>query len=603
MTMTMTTTQRLRIVFALTPVLPGCVLNVSEDAEDSDGVGTTGDGAESSEGSGDTDAGLDDSDSADETQGTESTCVNAMPSTFTHAGGVGDETWGPGIHIVDNVTVTGALEVEPCAVLRMVAGADMTVTDAGSVAMLGEPDARILVTSDSESSAAGDWGRIRITDGSVGLDNVFSHVDIEFGGGSVNAMVQLENGASMAMTDCTVRASQSVGLRAEQDAELREFEGNEFTNNGEAPLRLHPTVVGDVGPGTYLPNGVAGIVVADGVVNADAIWLGHDAPYLLNGLLLNAPRGSAHLTIEAGATLRMGEDTGIRVAANGGLTLAGTAEAPVVIESSKASGAPGDWEEIRIEAGSVDALNDFDHVDIRHGGGGQWGAIRVASDASLAMTNTSIRFTDGPGLNVNRGGDLRDFEGNTLTDNLTGAIQVPANNVDQLGVGIYGPNVVEGIFIDDDTVDHDALWMTHEAPYVLLDHVTVETDVGSAALTIAAGAELRISEGGRMPVGDNGSLTMAGTQDERIRVTSAKASPSAGDWDEFRIESGSAGPSNLLSYVDIEYGGGGPRGQVWVQTGAEMTFEHVAFSESGSGCDVEADGETTYTDTPVTECP
>lgn len=592
--------------------LGGC--DISLPADDGDGRDTDDAATDGSGDDGDDDGGDGITSGADDTgdsggldedsSGGISTCDVDETSTFVHSGTIEDDTWGPGIHVVGNATVVGALEVLPCAQIRMEDSATITVRDGGSVSMVGEPDARILMTSDSPAPAPGDWDLFRIDDSAAGPDNVFAFVDIEYGGGdSIGAMLQLARGASLTMSDCTVRHSAGVGLRLDEDAEVREFVGNTITDNDGAAMRLHPSTVGHIGTGTYAPNGVEGIVVVNGTLRNEAVWLGHDAPYILDDLLLDTEAGSAHLTIQAGASVLMVDDAAIFVRNNAGLTLAGTADAPVIIESAKSSGEPADWDEIRIEAESVDDLNDFEHVVIRHGGGNTYGAVRVEDGASLRMSNSTVEFNEGPGMTVEGGAEVREFTNNSLINNTAGAIAVRANAVDQLGAGVYAPNDVEGIFVRAEDVDHDSTWVQHDAPYVVVDRFDVETESGSANLTLAAGVELRFSADAALYVRDNGSLTAAGTARQPVLITSAKMPPEAGDWDEIRFEDGSTGPNNVLSYVQIEYGGSGTRGQVWVQGGASVQFDHASFGPSGSGCDISADGTVSYADTPVTECP
>ena len=611
---------KLSVQAALAAMVPLCLATgcdfpmPEDDGSDTDGADTGGDSNDDADDGADDDSddgadggsdnGSDDgSDGADTTGGPMSTCEDENLDVLQHSGTIGSEVWGPAIHVVDSLTVEGALEVEGCAIIQMTEGATMTVRNGGSLVMLGEPDARITVTSDNNTAAPGDWNHIRIEASSSGPDNVLSHVDVEYGGGSYYGAIHVQNGASLSMSDSTVRYSGGPGMLVDESAELRDFVGNALTDNAGGALEIHPARAGDLGEGTYSPNESEGIFMRSGTVASDAVWLAHDAPYVSDGLTLRSTAGGAHVQVEAGATLLLNEGARVTVGENAGLTLAGTEDAPIIIDSSKASGEAGDWNDIRIEGSSVDAQNDFDWVEIRHGGGSYYGTVHVMDGASLAMTNSMVAEGDGPGMDVGRGSELRDFESNTLTGNSGGALLIRANGVDQLGPGTYSPNDVEGILVDDEDVDHDATWLAHDAPYVVLDRFYVETNAGAASLNVQAGAVLRMSDGAGLTVGENGSLDLAGTQADHVVVTSAKAAPAPGDWNEIRFENASVGPNNQLSYVDIEYGGGSYYGQVWLQNGAQASFDHVTFVGAGGGCDVMADGAPAYASTTVVECP
>ncbi len=169
-------------------------------------------------------------------------------------------------------------------------------------------------------------------------------------------------------------------------------------------------------------------------------------------------------------------------------------------------------------------------------------------------------------------------------NNALGGIAIGANHVEALGDGTYGPNDVDGVIVRSQAVDHDATWAALDAPYVATDGFDVQATSGSAKLTVSAGATLEFGDGAILAVRDNGGLTLDGTAASHVTVTSAKASPAAGDWGEIDLYSASSTPDNVFHYTDISYGGGNSDGQLWVDDGAGVTLDNVTFANAA--CDV-----------------
>lgn len=594
----------LLLVAAAALSLGGCVI-----PDDDEGMAITDSESTTSQGTTDgSDDGLDDtaSDGMDSTGPAPSMCDEdeISATVVEHSGTISDEHWGLGIHRVSGVlSIEGPVTVEPCSIVEMEDGALIMVTNGGSLQMPGTATQPITVTSAKSSPEPGDWDHIRFRSDSVGPDNLLEHVIIEYGGGSnYYGAVNLNDGGSVEMHDCTVRHSSNFGMVLAADSELRNFVGNTLVDNATGAIELPANAAGNLGEGTYSPNEVEGIFLASGDVAHDQTWLNHDAPYVApGGFVVDTDTGSAHLTVAAGAEIRMGDNTRILVQQLGGLTLDGTADAPVHIRSAKSTGAAGDWEEIRIYETSVDEFNRFSHVLIEHGGAGYYGSVWVRSEASLQMDNTTIRDSEDFALLVDNGGELRQFADNTLTENGGAALSIGANEVGELGVGNYSGNGVEGIIVRSATVDHDAQWLDHGVPY-LASGFTVGDGTGSAVLTLDAGSELLFGDSVEMFISANGALTANGTADNHVRIGSDKASPAAGDWDEIRVESGSIDASNVLRYTDIEYGGGNFYGMLWVRAEAGISLDNVTFSEPGGGCDVRADGTVGATASPYIPC-
>lgn len=570
--------------------LGGCIIELQPEDE----TGSTGADVETSEGessTGDLSGGSEEGDASSGSTGDPpmSSC-GEQPVVASHSGEIGTEVWSAGIHDVDDTYITGALTVEPCAILRMAPSATLSVREGGSLAMDGTEDERILVTS--QSTTPGSWGLIDFGGDSTAEGNRLINVDVEYGGDGGESQVWLDSDSSVEIRDSSFMHSAGVGIRADADATLRGFEGNVISDNEGAAMRLHPSVVGDLGAGTYGPNATHGIVVASGVLTEDAVWSVTDAPYLVDDMPVDGDDASTTLELTAGTEIRFSPQGGMRIRANAALRLMGTEAEPVIVQSSSPRPAAGDWEEIRIEEGSLGPTNRFEHAEIRHGGGEGVGMVFVESGAELAISNSLLELSGGPGVTVQRDSVLRAFDGNTVTNNVGPALNITAGAVGGLGVGTYSPNGVDAIVVDGGVVQEDSTWLAHDAPYHLNGNTRVETRAGSAVLTVSAGTQLLLGPGAGVDVDDNGGLRLEGTPEARIRFASSQLPPSAGDWDYVHFDAASIEAQNVWTHVDVAHGAGAGAqfGQLWVRSGAALSLNDVTFAESGSGCDVRVSG-------------
>lgn len=516
----------------------------------------------------------------------------------------GENIWPRGFHVLQSsLTITnGTLSVEACSVIQMPVGGEISVQDGGALELVGRADCPITVTSSKSVPAPGDWSYLEFY-GTADSGNVLDHVIVEYGGTASYGSIWIDNGATVAIRNTTVRKSAHFGIDVVSGGNLPNFSGNTLIDNALGPITLGADEVGSLGAGTYGPNTVNAINVEYDTVTRDATWANRGVPYVLpGGFRIQTDVGSAVVTVEAGAVLRLGPAQEISVQNQGGLTLAGTAASPVTITSTKSTPAAGDWAYIEFYDGSMDGANKIEHAIIEYGGIG-YGSIWVDSNASVQITDSTIRRSGHFGIEVEAGGELRDFTGNTVTENALGSVQIGANEVDDLGAGTYTGNTVDAVDIQYDTVDHTCTWLDLGVPFATAGF-RIETATGAADLTLAAGVELQMKPDAGIIVSDNGSLALAGTAADPVRITSSKSSPAAGDWDEIDIYSGSTGAKNVFTYAEIEYGGGAGYGQLWVGNGAAVHLDHVTFSQ-GQTCDVDAESGATVnaTSSPYAACP
>jgi hypothetical protein len=477
----------------------------------------------------------------------------------------------------------GTLTIDPCSVIELPGGAIVSVREGGAIKAVGTATLPIRFTSVKATGAAGDWEGFDIY-GTSSNQNEFAYVVVEYSGRSSYGAFWIDRDATASIHDSTVQESNGVGVWAQGGAVLKDFARNTLRNNEKGAMRVGANGVDQLGQGTYTPNAVDGILIANEQVDHDATWLALDAPYIAeSGFSAAAATGSALIVISAGTTLKLGPQADISIRDNAGLELAGTADAPVTLTSSKSAPAAGDWGEIDIYSGSTDAHNKFTHAVLEYGGSNPiYGMVWVERGAGLSATDSAFRHAGGFGVYADGDATLGAFSGNTITDCAKGPVRIGANGVDSLGAGTYSPNPVDAITVAAESIDHDATWLALDAPYAFPSGFTVGgTSVASAHLTVSAGATLKVAQS--ISVTDNGGLTLAGTADKHVTVTCNKATCAPGDWTEIDIYDASVDAYNVFTYTDIAYGGSGIYGQLWV-AGA-VTLNNTTFANARV-CDV-----------------
>ncbi|MFM2420275.1 MAG: hypothetical protein RL385_4998, partial [Pseudomonadota bacterium] len=302
----------------------------------------------------------------------------------------------------------------------------------------------------------------------------------------------------------------------------------------------------------------------DAVITADTHWPA--ARYVLTGSLSIS---GGVLDIDPCSVIAMPAGSTITVRGGGALKAVGTATQPIRFTSAKASGAAGDWKGIEFYAEAESAKNSLSYAVVEYAGSDSYGAIWIDRGASVSISHSSVEHASGVGIFADGDAHLRDFADNTLTANAKGALRLGANAVDDLGAGTYSPNTVDGILIASETVDHDAVWIAHDAPYIAENGFSAGSSAGSANLELRAGTVLKLGPGASISIRENAGLALLGTAAAPVKLTSSKRTPSAGDWTEIDIYSASADAHNRFEHAILEYGGSNASyGTVWLERGA-----------------------------------
>jgi len=285
---------------------------------------------------------------------------------------------------------------------------------------------------------------------------------------------------------------------------------------------------------------------------------------------------TATLRVAACSIVRVPLGERIAIGAGGSLRLEGRAGQPVTVTGTSTSATPGAWSRISIDGRGAESV--FDHAVI-DAAGSDGPAVRVCPGCALAMNDSRVERSRGPGLAIEDGALLSRFEDNSFTGNGDVGLDVDATVVGALGPGTYGPNAREGILVRGNTVGRDTTVRALGVPYIVNGSIYFQTTTGTARLTVEAGATLLMEADASIDAGTNGAIALLGTASAPVTVRSARPVPSRGDWAGFEMGTASIGVENRFEHAVIEDGGGG-RPMVRVRGGTSWRASDSTFRRS-----------------------
>ena len=315
--------------------------------------------------------------------------------------------------VLNKISVTDTLTVEPGAVVHFAADAELRVTSGGSIVADGTSAAPILFTG--TASVPGHWNGIIVWRTGEDPRSVFDHVTIEYAGGEpaapdfdvygYNLVLGSPTGdpSTMArettLTNTTLRHSAGYGLYLSYQSTFvpNGFANNTLTENALGAAHVSAQAARWLDAATSYDGNGTEFVFLDATNTArdnvldDATWpaLGDGVRYLVEGVI----DLRAVLTLEPGVTLSFSQDTGIFAQnENAGIVADGTSANPIVLTGETKVG--GSWYGVYLRQARM-AGNVMDHVTIEYGGGdGQAGA-----DVTGWRTNDDHQFNLSIGQN------------------------------------------------------------------------------------------------------------------------------------------------------------------------------------------------------------
>lgn len=343
-----------------------------------------------------------------------------------------------------------------------------------------------------------------------------------------------------------------------------------------------------------------------GNISAAETWTAAGSPHEVPGdISVNAA-----LTIEACATVLIGDDHNITVRQTGSLTAAGLPGLPVTFDALVAGAS---WSTLSATGGGKISLA---YTDLKGGGDpvntlpSLYGELDIAGSAgpaenTLHVDHVTITGSESQGVNLHDGGG---FDASSTALTITGSAGAPivtfARLLGTIPPGTYTGNAEDAILIrgtgGPEAMAESATMHDRGVPYRVGINANAVLDVGTTTgitiptLTIEPGVTLKFSAGATMRIDAasgtqlaRGALIASGTAAKPIVFTSAAATPAAGDW--YGIWFGQQPqPTTVVSNARIEYAGkisvsGGdscvPAGQVGPNDAAIRVFGGVPTSQ------------------------
>ncbi|MCI0562214.1 MAG: DUF6531 domain-containing protein [Nitrososphaera sp.] len=371
--------------------------------------------------------------------------VVAQTSTGTQVGGTiaVDTVWtqaGSPFVVMSNITVSPGvtLTIEPDVVIKFVGGLFIFIH--GTLQADARGGAPIVFTSFADDSvggdttgdggasspAPGDWQAIHFESDSV--DNLLANVVVRYGARMQVGMIIIKTSnldilestfaqsnfsalfienASPLVSDSVIEGNRTgVELRGESRAALS---GNTIRDNGTAVRIDAAAGATHFTDNIFSGNGLNGIVVGGGLLPAEVVTWGANAPYVLSDpsdfspdVVGVPPEGT--LVLEPGTVVKGGSNGSGTLDVDGTLWADARGGAPIVFTSLKddtvggdtngdgaaSSPAPGDWRVINFGSASTDNL--LANVVVRYGGGGNLICMvcTVEGDVGLTILESTI---------------------------------------------------------------------------------------------------------------------------------------------------------------------------------------------------------------------
>jgi hypothetical protein len=304
------------------------------------------------------------------------------------------------------------------------------------------------------------------------------------------------------------------------------------------PAALLLCLAGLVGTLATVPSR-ADTIEHSGTISAQTTWSADDVHLVTANLTVGI---GVRLTIEAGTVVKLGTNVQLRI--DGVLEAAGTLTDPIIFTSYRddsvggdtngdgpSRGQPGDWSGLYFDDSVTDSQVIFDHVQVRYGGAGDRGQIRI-DRADLDLTNCDVRDGSGDGLYIND--NLTRIQGCVIEDNAGTGIYVRGNAGDEqarlIGNRISGNQ--DGVRVNaaipviaDNEISDNADWGidfegTWAAPPITGNQIT-----GNArAARLPASALPQPGDGNRLTPNDRSGLWIRGNELSRDLVLGIEGS-------------------------------------------------------------------------------
>ncbi|MFH5800367.1 hypothetical protein [Haladaptatus sp. CMAA 1911] len=349
-----------------------------------------------------------------------------------------DETWSAldARYRVSKLVELGTdahLTIEFGTTLSFEQEAGLKVSDSSQLTAAGiDPDTEESkpITFTGEQKTRGFWRGLYF-ETSDRVPSVIENCVVEYGGGGkeywsgdTHANVVVGDGARARITNTTLRESGGYGFNFAEDVTIDSFVNNTVTRNANGAGyvrddRAH--FLSDTG--TYAGNDTDRVYVwqhDDIGTDLDVTWDAIDVPYFVDTGTVSV---YGTLTIEPGATLEFGQDSGLKLLDGGILSAVGTGDEPITFTGEQQT--RGYWRGIYFDDTNR-TENKLHYCIVEYGGGGRefWNAkeyanVAVTNGSRLSIQHSTIRNSAGYGYEVAADSTLT-ASANSVVDNALG---------------------------------------------------------------------------------------------------------------------------------------------------------------------------------------
>lgn len=306
-------------------------------------------------------------------------------------------------------------------------------------------------------------------------------------------------------------------------------------------------------------------------ITADETWRAADNPHIVTfGIEVAA---GATLTVEPCAIVRV--RAGYTIGVEGNLVAEGLADRPIQFIADDAA---EPWGSLQVLAPGTIRLAYTSVDDAGADTTNAYGAIEARGDQLLpaqevlSVDHVTVRRSANFGVSLRAGAafsaDARDL---TVTGSAQAAMRILPRLATNIPTGTYTGNAKDAIVVETESYGdvslEDVTFHDRGVPYQIGgdttagdmvvgtgDHVVTLTLEPGVTMEFIAAAVLEIDKGSRGEPA-TGRLVATGTSDAPIVLTSAEATPAAGDWRGV-VFANLPDPGNQMDWVTIQYAGG-----------------------------------------------
>jgi hypothetical protein len=286
-----------------------------------------------------------------------------------------DMTWEGTVLVSGNLAVNTNVTIEPCTTIKMEDGHSLQVREGGQMIARGTEDCPITFTSTKDSATPGSWRYVEVAE-TASAGNVFEHVVIEYAGAS-NERGFWNSGADVEVNHMTIRETAGIGLRIDDELPSGSYDNLTFENVSDAIIFSdwdNVALIGSVSASGSERNRIR----LTGRLDQGSLELDNKGvPYEIANASIQRD-----LTVAVGIELLVTPGLQFQISEEGTMTVNGTEDQPVQIESSQDSPAAGDWRWIEMSNGP----NEFTWTEVRHSERG----FRQTRDVSIVLNNVTL---------------------------------------------------------------------------------------------------------------------------------------------------------------------------------------------------------------------